>query len=64
MLFLAGSLGLYGIVLGFLGIMLHVTSLRSFGVLYFSPIAPFKLAAWKDVLTRIPVWAKRSWGNN
>ncbi|OAS16484.1 spore germination protein [Paenibacillus oryzisoli] len=63
MLFLAGSLGLYGIVLGFLGIMLHVTSLRSFGVLYFSPIAPFKLAAWRDVLIRIPIWAKRSWGN-
>jgi spore germination protein len=63
MLFLAGSLGLYGIVLGFLGIMLHVTSLRSFGVLYFSPIAPFKVAALKDVLIRIPIWAKRSWGS-
>jgi spore germination protein len=58
MLFLAGTLGLYGIVLGFLGIMLHVTSLRSFGVLYFSPIAPLKFAKLKDVFIRIPIWVK------
>lgn len=58
MLFLAGTLGLYGIVLGLLAIMLHVTNLRSFGNLYFSPIAPLKLAALKDVLIRVPIWAK------
>ncbi|MCU6791852.1 spore germination protein [Paenibacillus sp. WQ 127069] len=58
MLFLAGTLGLYGIVLGLLGIMLHVTNLRSFGVLYFSPITPLKVAALKDVLIRVPIWAK------
>ncbi|GMK44569.1 putative membrane protein YfkQ [Paenibacillus glycanilyticus] len=58
MLFLAGTLGLYGIVLGFLGIMLHVTSLRSFGKLYFSPVAPFRLAAFKDVFVRIPIRLK------
>ncbi|CAG7608529.1 Spore germination protein A1 [Paenibacillus solanacearum] len=58
MLFLAGTLGLYGIVLGFLGILLHMTSLRSFGVLYFSPIAPLKLNALKDVFVRVPIWAK------
>lgn len=58
MLFLAGSLGLYGIVLGLLGIMLHVTNLRSFGVLYFSPITPLNVSALKDVLIRIPIWAK------
>ncbi|MDR6550161.1 spore germination protein [Paenibacillus qinlingensis] len=63
MLFLSGTLGLYGIVLGFLGVMLHVTSLRSFGVLYFSPITPLKLQALKDVIIRIPIWAKRSGGN-
>ncbi|WP_435171986.1 spore germination protein [Paenibacillus glycanilyticus] len=58
MLFLAGTLGLYGIVLGFLGIMLHVTSLRSFGKLYFSPVVPFGLAAFKDVFVRIPIRLK------
>ncbi|MFF2015289.1 spore germination protein [Paenibacillus sp. NPDC058177] len=58
MLFLAGAMGLYGIVLGVLGIILHLTSLRSFGVLYFSPIAPLKFSAMKDVLIRAPAWAK------
>ncbi|MED1792095.1 spore germination protein [Brevibacillus nitrificans] len=58
MLFLAGFLGLYGIVLGFLGIMLHVTSLRSFGVLYFSPVTPLNVSALKDVIIRQQIWAK------
>lgn len=58
MLFLAGSLGLYGIVFGFLAILLHVTSLRSFGVAYFTPIAPLRLSSLKDVFFRAPIWAK------
>ncbi|MCM3628332.1 spore germination protein [Paenibacillus glycanilyticus] len=57
-LFLAGTLGLYGIVLGFLGIMLHVTSLRSFGTLYFSPVSPLKMSAFKDVFIRVPIRLK------
>ncbi|MDM5329305.1 spore germination protein [Neobacillus sp. CF12] len=51
---LAGSLGLYGIALGFLGILLYVVHLKSFGVPYFTPIAPFSLRAVKDVWTRAP----------
>ncbi|TFE22706.1 spore germination protein [Cohnella luojiensis] len=57
-LFLAGTLGLYGIVLGFLSILLHVTSLRSFGVPYFTPVAPLTISNLKDVILRVPVWAK------
>ncbi|WP_376745652.1 spore germination protein [Paenibacillus sedimenti] len=57
-LFLAGTLGLYGIVLGFLAILLHLTSLRSFGVPYFTPIAPLTFKDMKDVLIRAPIWAK------
>ncbi|PAE40539.1 spore germination protein [Bacillus sp. 7884-1] len=57
-LFLAGTLGLYGIVLGFLGILLHVTSLRSFGVPYFTPLAPVTITNLKDVIIRAPIWAK------
>ncbi|WP_373228755.1 spore germination protein [Cohnella sp.] len=56
MILLAGTLGLYGIVLGFLGILLHVTSLRSFGVPYFSPIAPLSFQGLKDVLISQPIW--------
>lgn len=58
-LFLAGTLGLYGIVLGFLGIVLHVASLRSFGVPYLTPLAPIQMSSLKDTLIRLPIWAKR-----
>ncbi|MCZ8511545.1 spore germination protein [Paenibacillus filicis] len=58
MLLLSGTLGLYGIVLGFIGIVLHVTSLRSFGVPYFTPVAPLKIKDLKDVLIRAPLWNK------
>lgn len=59
MLFLAGTLGLYGIVLGFLSIVLHVASLRSFGVPYLTPLAPIQLSNLKDMLIRAPIWARR-----
>lgn len=53
-IFLAGTLGLYGIALGFFGILLYVVHLKSFGVPYFTPIAPFSLRAVKDVWARVP----------
>jgi spore germination protein len=56
MILLAGTLGLYGVALGFLGILLHVTSLRSFGVPYFTPIAPFSIRSLKDTFIRTPIW--------
>ncbi|REE89011.1 spore germination protein KA [Paenibacillus taihuensis] len=55
MLFLAGTLGLYGIVLGFIAILLHVSSLRSFGVPYFTPVS---LSSLKDIVIRSPIWAR------
>ncbi|WP_434082553.1 spore germination protein [Cohnella hashimotonis] len=58
-LVLAGTLGLYGIVLGFLSIVLHLGALRSFGVPYLTPLAPIQLASLKDILIRAPIWAKR-----
>jgi spore germination protein len=58
MLLLAGTLGLYGIVLGLMAIVLHITSLRSFGVPYFTPTAPMIFSDLKDVLIRTPIWAK------
>ncbi|MCK9861031.1 spore germination protein [Paenibacillus sp. ATY16] len=58
-LFLAGTLGLYGIVLGFLCIVLHVASIRSFGVPYMTPLGPITMANLKDILIRAPIWARR-----
>lgn len=51
---LAGTFGLYGIALGFLGILLYVVHMKSFGVPYFTPIAPFSFRAVKDVWARAP----------
>lgn len=53
-IFMAGSLGLYGVALGFLAILLRLVHLKSFGVPYFTPIAPFTRRAVKDVLIRAP----------
>ena len=55
--FLGFISGLYGIMLGLLFILIHITSLRSFGVPFFAPLAPFKLQDIKDIFMRAPWWA-------
>nr|WP_245699650.1 spore germination protein [Paenibacillus glacialis] len=57
MMGLAASFGLYGIIIGVIAIVLHLCSLRSFGVPYMSPLAPFILEDQKDTLFRMPRWA-------
>lgn len=56
LIFLAGSLGLYGVTLGIMGILIHLVNLRSFGVPYLSPVAPLNLRELKDVFIRAPKW--------
>ncbi|HAF18073.1 MAG TPA: hypothetical protein DCG84_07040 [Peptococcaceae bacterium] len=56
-LLLAGSFGLVGIFLGLMFLLLHLASLRSFGVPYLYPIAPSVPGEWKDVFYRAPWWA-------
>jgi spore germination protein KA len=57
MLVLGAILGLYGIMLGILALLIHLASLRSFGVDYLSPIAPVNFKDLKDVTARFPWWA-------
>lgn len=57
MLFLAGSLGIFGIFAGLLAILIHLVGLRSAGVPYLAPTAPFFPAEHKDVIVRVPWWA-------
>ncbi len=45
-------LGLYGIAILSLLILVHLCHLRSFGVPYLSPLAPFRLKEQKDVFIR------------
>ncbi|MDM5154505.1 spore germination protein [Bacillus sp. DX1.1] len=55
-IFLAGSLGLLGIMLGGIAIVIHLCALRSFGVPFLTPIAPMKGSELKDTLIRAPWW--------
>ncbi|MEH7481057.1 spore germination protein [Neobacillus drentensis] len=53
---LAGFLGLFGIMLAVITIVIHLCTLRSFGVPYLTPIAPMKGDELKDALIRAPWW--------
>jgi len=52
LIIVSAFIGLYGILLMTLCICLHISSLRSFGVPYFSPFAPFDFKEQKDTLVR------------
>ncbi|MFC5405276.1 spore germination protein [Cohnella soli] len=54
---LAATFGLFGIIVGVIVLVLHLCSLRSFGVPYMSPFGPFNLKDQKDALIRLPQWA-------
>ncbi|WP_198162706.1 spore germination protein [Halobacillus mangrovi] len=53
---LGATFGLFGIILGLIAMVFHLTSLKSFGVPYMSPFAPFVPKDQKDVLLRLPHW--------
>ena len=55
LLVVASYAGLYGVLTASLIIGMHMCGLRSFGVPYLSPIAPFKLNEQKDVLFRFSI---------
>ncbi|PUA40814.1 hypothetical protein C8Z91_03010 [Paenibacillus elgii] len=56
LMFLAGMLGLLGLMLGVISIVVHMSALRSFGVPYLEPVAPMKWGIFKEVLSRAPLW--------
>ncbi|KPV43732.1 spore gernimation protein GerA [Alicyclobacillus ferrooxydans] len=56
LILLAGTFGLYGIVVGLILILNHMLALRSFGVPFWSPYAPFKAEGMKDAPIRAPLW--------
>lgn len=56
-LFVGWLLGAFGLLLlGFI-ILFYMGSMRSFGVPYLSPLAPFEEDAVGDILVRKPLWA-------
>jgi len=53
----AATFGFYGIILGIFILAIHLTSLRSFGVPYFAPLAPTVLSGLGDTVVRLPLWS-------
>jgi spore germination protein KA len=56
MMALAAVFGLIGIMFGLILLCIHLSTLRSFGVPYTAPAAPFILQDQKDVFFRLPWW--------
>ncbi len=53
---LAASFGLVGICVGFTAMLLHLSSLKSFGKPYMDGFSPFILSNQKDMMLRAPKW--------
>ncbi|MEC0182405.1 spore germination protein [Paenibacillus peoriae] len=51
----AAVLGMFGTILFFLLICIHMTKLKSFGVPYVTPFSPMRASDWKDVYIRAPI---------
>ncbi|HWO77566.1 MAG TPA: spore germination protein [Bacillus sp. (in: firmicutes)] len=56
----AATFGFYGIILGIIIQVVHLCSLRSFGVPYMAPLAPMILSDNDDTIVRVPWWAFRT----
>jgi spore germination protein KA len=54
MMIAAATLGFFGIIMGTLLLIAHLISLRSFGIPYLSPFAPFGLTQQMDTIWRSP----------
>lgn len=55
----AATFGFYGVILGMLMLIVHLCGLRSFGVPYMTPFAPFIPGNNDDTIVRVPIWAFR-----
>ncbi|HWQ29783.1 MAG TPA: spore germination protein, partial [Negativicutes bacterium] len=55
----AATFGAFGITLVWLMIIIHLCSLESFGLPYFSPLGPTRFRDLKDVFVRVPAWAMK-----
>lgn len=53
---LAGSFGLLGVMMGIIALVLHLCSLRSFGVPFLSPASTLQVEGMKDTLLRSHWW--------
>src|SRR5699024_5988620 len=50
----AAAFGLYGVILAYIMVNIQFVNLKSFGVPYSTPFAPFFKSDWNDVIIRAP----------
>lgn len=55
-MFMAGAFGLFGIIIAYTLICVHLTKLTSFGVPYLTGLSPYNHGDQKDILVRAPWW--------
>ncbi|MGI5922101.1 MAG: spore germination protein [Syntrophomonadaceae bacterium] len=53
----ANVIGFLGILFVFITLIIHLSTIRSFGVPYLSPLTPITLSDLKDTYIRVPWWA-------
>ncbi|MBB6453361.1 spore germination protein [Salirhabdus euzebyi] len=53
-MFAAAMFGLFGIILVYIMINIHITNLKSIGVPYSAPFGPFFKKDWKDMVFKLP----------
>ncbi|MFB5761507.1 spore germination protein [Paenibacillus medicaginis] len=60
LMILAGSFGMYGILVGFVPILFRIVTAQSFGVPYFMTITPINKTNLKDLVIRAPWWLMKT----
>nr|WP_245954824.1 spore germination protein [Paenibacillus flagellatus] len=55
MMLAAAVFGLFGIIMFFILILVHLVRLKSFGTDYLSPFAPMRPGDWRDLVVRLPL---------
>lgn len=56
MMIAAGMFGLYGIMLFLIIMIIHLCSMKSFGVPYMTPFSPMRIWDMKDSIIRVPLY--------
>jgi spore germination protein KA len=56
LMIMASIFGIFGIMIGLLFILIHLTKLESFGTPYLAPFVPLRIKDLKDTFVRFPIW--------
>src|SRR5690625_4945417 len=54
-LFASAAFGLFGIILSYIMVNIHIVNLKSVGIPYSTPFSPTFLKDWNDLILRSPI---------